>query len=85
MRHFIPLQSDQFKRLNDGSKQFELIKEDRPYRTNDTLIYQEISGGQKNDLEYTGKEEEFTIIEVMNIAPGLKSGYCILGIKPKEN
>lgn len=86
MRHFIPLESELFKKLKSGTKCFELIKDDRPYKVGDTIIYQEFSVNGKAEPEYTGKEEEFEIVDwLKNAIQGLKSGWCILGIKEKEN
>lgn len=70
-----------FKSVKDGTKQFELRKNDRQFKLGDTLLLQEYNPQEK---KYTGEEWEGTIIYVFSDESfGLKKGYVLLGIKEK--
>lgn len=83
MTHALKTWPNFFSALNNGEKLFELRKDDRPFEIGDTLILQEYNDKEKH---YTGKELNFTISYILRdgMVAGLKSGYCILGIKEKE-
>lgn len=85
MTHALKTHKEYFKYLENGSKTFELRKDDRPFIESDTLLAQEYDEEKK---EYTGKELSFVITMILRDVPkfGLKSGYCILSLQaPPEN
>lgn len=65
----------------DGSKPFELRKDDRDFRTGDTLWLRETKYGSG---EYTGRECRRIITYVLRHEEdlGLPQGYAILGLAP---
>jgi Domain of unknown function (DUF3850) len=74
-----------FEDVRNGSKTFELRKNDRDYQVGDMLTLQEWEPKQQS---YTGRECSRRIIYVLTgagvgcIEPlkGLSIGYCILGL-----
>lgn len=82
MTHALKTWPTYFNEVMNGFKPFELRKYDRPFELGDTVLLQEYTeeGG------YTGSEGAFQITSILSDRPdmGLKKGYCILGIKPKE-
>lgn len=84
MTHALKTWLRYYKPLVDGEKTFELRKDDRPFTVGDTLLAQEYDE-LKNT--YTGNESYFIITYILRDAEffGVKNGYCILGIKPKES
>lgn len=90
MTHALKTVKEYFKYLENGSKTFELRKDDRPFHESDILLAQEYD--EKTNT-YTGKELSFVITMILRDVPkfGLKPGYCILSLqavpvptKPKE-
>ena len=67
-----------FSKVQDGTKTFELRKDDSDYEVGDILILEEW------DEEYTGRELTRTITYILRNCPqyGLSDGYCILGLQP---
>lgn len=82
MTHALKVWKEYYPSIEDGSKNFELRKDDRPFTVGDRLILQEYDKDT-----YTGKETERTITYILRNCSffGLKEGYCILGIKEIEN
>jgi hypothetical protein len=75
-----------FEPVLQGSKRFELRRNDRDFQIGDTLILQEY---EPNTNSYTGRELPMRIVYIMRglgsvgtIAPvkGLAMGFSILGI-----
>lgn len=88
MTHALKCWPEYFKAVDNGSKQFELRKEDRPFNIDDKIILQEWNPETET---YTGEELTFHISYILRDAPklGLKPGFAILGLKieppkPKE-
>jgi ASC-1-like (ASCH) protein len=81
MLHALKTQSSYFKALQTGEKNFEIRKDDRPFKVGDDIVLQEFE-----EEMYTGKEKKFAISYILRDVPkwGLKPGYCILGLKEKE-
>ncbi len=84
MTHALKTWIEFYKAVEDGSKTFELRKDDRPFNVGDTLLLQEYNS--QHGL-YTGKESAFVITYILKGASffGLKEGFCILGMKEKES
>jgi ParB family chromosome partitioning protein len=68
-----------FEQIWDGMKGFELRKNDRDYKSLDTLLLKEYLPS----TGYTGREVEALITYVLtDVEPfGLKDGFCILSLK----
>jgi len=81
MTHALKTWSIYYQSLVDGSKTFEIRKDDRPFNIGDTFLAQEYNFSTK---EYTGSEEPFEITYILREAVGfgLIKGFVILGIKP---
>lgn len=75
--HEVKILPEYFKPVKDGTKTFEIRKNDRNYQVGDSLILKEW------DVEgYTGEELTKKIVYIYegNDMYGLRSGYCILGL-----
>lgn len=85
MTHALKCWPEFFKAISDGSKPFELRKDDRPFEVGDDLIIQEYRPEENSG--YTGEEIKKVISYILRDAPkfGLKQGYIIIGLKEKEN
>ena len=80
MTHALKTVKEYFKYLENGSKTFELRKDDRPFSEGDILLAQEYDEEKR---VYTGKELSFVITMILRDVPkfGLKPGYCILSLQ----
>ena len=78
MKHELKTWPDQFKGIWNGSKKFEVRKNDRPFFVQDTLLLREYEPSSK---QYTGRECEVLVTYILR-APfhGLCSDYCIMSI-----
>jgi hypothetical protein len=67
-----------FEALADGSKGFELRKDDRGFAVGDVLRLQEWAevGG------YSGREVSRGVSYILTAFPGLDDGYVVLGLEP---
>lgn len=83
MTHALKSWKEYYVQVEQGNKMFELRKDDRPFTPGDTILLQEYDPKTE---QYTGNESSYVISYILRDAPkfGLKPGYCILGIKPKE-
>lgn len=75
-RHKLKIAKMFFDAIEDGTKTFELQKNDRNYMTGDILELREMMDGNP-----TGRELEKEVIYVLEGFRGLEEGYCILGIR----
>ena len=77
-----------FDAIADGSKPFEVRKNDRNFQTGDTLVLREYSPGAD---EYTGREVRRTVSymlsgdDPMGFAFGLRQGFAVLGLAPAHS
>ena len=78
-RHKIKIAGSVFEDVRDGTKPFELLKNDRDYKVGEIILFREMTDG-----EPTGRETEKEISYVTKGYAGLKEGYCILGLKDTE-
>lgn len=69
-----------FWAIGDGSKRFEIRKDDRQFEVSDTIVLEEFKPGTG---EYTGRKLEKVITYISRgddaESIGLKEGYCVLG------
>lgn len=80
MEHRLKTLPPYFAASKDGTKKFELRKNDRNYQVGDTLVLEEyiddiFNGG------YTGQVMRKRVTYMLENCPefGLSDGYCILG------
>jgi hypothetical protein len=76
--HELKVWPEFFARLIDGTKMFEIRKDDRGFRVRDTLVLREWSPRMK---KYTGREMRRLVSYVMG-GPGfgLMPGYVVMGL-----
>ena len=78
MTHNLKILKPYYEAVVAGNKTFELRKDDRPYRTGDTLVLNEIGAGN----EPTGRVIKKKVGCILRDCPeyGLFRGYCILSL-----
>ena len=77
MLHALKIEQEYFKQVADGSKGFEVRKNDRPYKVGDFLALNEWK-----DQEHTGKFILAKITYILDDPQYCKDGFVILSIKP---
>ena len=87
MIHVRKVKPEFFEALGDGSKSFELRREEPGsprFAVGDYLAVNEFDPGRHapQDELYTGRCMMFRIVYVLRDFDGLKDGYVILGLKP---
>lgn len=77
MIHAVKITPEYYEAVKDGSKRFEVRKDDRPYDVGDYIALNEhdVSG-------YTGRAMIFKITYALRSHFYCKEGYVILGIAP---
>ena len=71
-----------FERLQKEEKLYEVRKNDRDYQTRDTLTITAVSDKNPKKIVDYYDPLEFRVTHVLQESPGLKEGYCVLGIEP---
>lgn len=86
--HELKTDADVFQQVWEGSKTFEIRKNDRDFQVGDMLVLHEtlFSGAAMASgavLEYTGLQVVAPVIGILR-GPvyGLADGWCIMSIKP---
>lgn len=82
--HFLLTWPEYFTALLEGSKTFELRKDDRDFQVGDTLVLQEYNPLNE---ELSGRDTFRRVTYVLRDAEqfGLRAGYVVLGLgKPEE-
>lgn len=74
--HYIRLATTNYDDVASGKKAFELLKNDRDYKTGDLLEMSEFKDGRN-----TGRAITAEIVYMLENYTGLTDGYCILGTK----
>ncbi len=79
-KHEIKCKSEYFEQVQQGTKTFEIRKNDRDYSIGDVVKICEID----NDGDYTGNVVDVRITYVLTDVPeyGLESGFCIFCWNP---
>lgn len=83
MRHELKIYPRFFNAVDDGSKTFELRRNDRNFKVFDTIQLREFNpdGGG-----YTGRTVDVLITYILaHLAEGMAPGYCILSIKKVDD
>ena len=80
MTHELKILPEYFQPVFDGTKNFEIRKDDRQYQVGDILILRETNGHS-----YTGREVRVVVTYILRDRNYNKEGYCTMGIKPMEN
>lgn len=73
--HSLKCEKNYFDRVLDGSKRFELRRNDRDFQKGDILILRETI-----DNAETGRKIKCTVSYVLAGYPGLKKGFAVLSI-----
>lgn len=73
--HSLKCRKEYFERVLNGSKTFEIRRNDRDFQTGDTLILRETI-----DNAETGRHLKCSVSYVLTSFEGLKKGFAILGI-----
>lgn len=81
IEHELKTWQSYFHAIADGTKTFEIRRDDRGFRVGDTLRLRETEYGSGN---YTGREERRLITQILRYESdlGLMDGYAILSLKP---
>lgn len=82
MIHALKTHPGPFADIVSGDKTFEVRKNDRPFYVGDDIVLQEWDSINKT---YTGQEWRGEITYFMMDKEYCKAGFCILGIKKKED
>lgn len=78
MIHNLKILPGYFVKVVDGSKKFELRKDDRGYKVGDTLLLREFDGEKR---EYTGREIRKEVTYILKGGMyGLQKGYVIMSL-----
>lgn len=77
-RHDLKCWPGFFQLMVDGTKTFDYRKNDRNFKAGDTIIQHEWDPLAK---AYTGRRMKFGVVLVIDSAPGLPDGYCIMQLK----
>lgn len=77
MTHALKTSPKDFEAIRSGERRFDVRKHDRLFTVGETVIFQEWTDN------YTGQEESFIIswVEEGDGKNGIKSGYCVFGLK----
>ena len=75
MTHTLDVVEGLFNLLESDTKSFIMLKDDRNYIAGDTIVFQVLSDRKELKMEIAYLEVE---------VPGLKNGFVLLGLKPKE-
>ena len=76
MIHQLKIERKYFSQIFDGSKTFEVRKDDRDYQTGDYLALNEVCEG-----EYTGFSMLVRVTSLLNDPKFCKSGFVIMSIQ----
>ena len=89
--HELKIKHKYYIEVEDGTKMFELRKNDRDYRVGDLIRFIEVKKECNNDYgvyvdRLIEKDDLYRITYVLKNVPeyGLDKDYCILGIKKLE-
>ena len=77
MIHAVKINPEYYEAVKNGSKRFEVRKDDRPYEVGDYLALNEY-----DEICYTGRAMLFKITFVLRSPLYCKEGYVILSISP---
>lgn len=76
MIHELKILPEYFEAVADGTKRFELRKDDRGFTVGDEIILKEWNG-----TEYTGRSVKKQISYILKNYAGLAEGYAVLSLK----
>lgn len=88
--HNIKIWPEYFQAVLDGTKTFEVRKDDRGYQVGDTLVLQEWWPPEEVDGQWTigfgtGRECRRTVTYILHgPAFGIEDGYVVMGIREDD-
>lgn len=78
MNHYLKAWPEYFQAVKDGTKTFEIRKDDRNFQVNDTLVLQEYDP----ETGYTGVDDlRFEVPYILRGQPFLPEGYVCMSLK----
>ena len=89
--HMLKIWPQYFAAVMDGTKTFEVRKDDRGYTVGDMLVLREWEvtgivgrpsgiGGFRDVGGYTGRECQHTVAYILRDVPGIEDGYVVMGL-----
>ena len=78
MKHELKLWPEYFQSIIDGTKPWELRRNDRDFKVGDILLLREYV---PDTNQYTGRECERKITGVFSNLPMVASFYCVLSLE----
>ena len=89
--HKIKIHPQYFAAVMDGTKTFEVRKDDRGYTVGDMLVLREWEvtgivgrpsgiGGFRDVGGYTGRKCQHTVTYILRDVPGIEDGYVVMGL-----
>lgn len=79
MTHELKTWIKYYQRIFEGSKTFEVRKDDRDFQIGDFLTLKEYDNDKK---EYTGRQQSIYVTYVLRGGIfGIEEGYCVMSIK----
>ncbi len=79
--HYLKIKQEYFNAVKYGEKKFEVRKNDRDFKVDDTLVLKEIN----ETGEYTGRRLRVKITYILEDNEYTKEGYCILSIEKRRH
>ncbi len=79
--HELKCWTEYFTQVANGSKRFEIRKNDRGFAIGDTILLKEYC---PDSCLYSGRDFTVTITSMIRDVDGIAPGYVILGIYHKE-
>ena len=77
--HELKIKPVYFEAVKEGTKTFELRRDDRNFKVGDILLLREWEHG------YSGRKIKKKVIYILKEIEGLEAGYCILALGEVEN
>jgi len=78
--HRVKTNSTHFQHLKEGQKKFDVRFDDKDYKLEDTLIFEEYKCPASGSPTPSGESVEFKIIYILRRFKGLELGYIIIGL-----
>ncbi len=84
MQHELKTQPEFFQAVLDGTKRFELRRNDRDFRVGDELLLLEYNPSPHGCDPYTGRKTKVRVTFILDCYVGLAQTYVCLSITPAE-
>jgi hypothetical protein len=74
--HYLKTETEYYQAIEEGTKKFELRKNDRDFRRHDMLYLKEVVNGIETRRQIGGFEIQYVLKDCPQW--GLKKGFCII-------